>query len=490
MPWLKSIREQRWALLIALVYIVVNMVFTLRGFYYFNLIPVVVFIVFLALMRLDILYFVVVFLTPLSIPLIEFIPSSSIDFAIPTEPLLFGIMVLTIFKVARKPGFNRRIMNHPVTYAILFHLFWLLITSITSSMPMVSFKFLLARIWFLVTFYFLAIYIFRNPKNIATFIWCYTIPLIAVVIFSTTRLMGFGLFDKQAAHWVMNPFFRDHTSYGAILAMIFFALSGAIFRHGRNFVMRSLFIICLIIISGGLLLSYTRAAWLSVIAAFGVLTVTLLKVRLRYLILAGIVVLAYIGTQRVQLQHRLEKNRQDSSADLAEHVQSMSNITTDDSNLERLNRWSAAMRMWKERPILGWGPGTYMFEYAPFQLSKNITLISTNFGDRGNAHSEYIGPLAETGVVGSLSFILIAVMALITGFRVYQQLEDIRLKRLVLGLILGLITYLIHGMLNNFLDTDKASALFWGFIAVFVSMDIYYLKGDQRLDRVQGKETI
>jgi hypothetical protein len=27
-------------------------------------------------------------------------------------------------------------------------------------------------------------------------------------------------------------------------------------------------------------------------------------------------------------------------------------------------------------------------------------------------------------------------------------------------------------MLNNFLDTDKASALFWGFTAVFVSLDL------------------
>ena len=42
-----------------------------------------------------------------------------------------------------------RILNHPVTYAILFYLFWILVTSVTSSMPLVSFKFLLARIWFI-----------------------------------------------------------------------------------------------------------------------------------------------------------------------------------------------------------------------------------------------------------------------------------------------------------------------------------------------------
>ena len=27
---------------------------------------------------------------------------------------------------------------------------------------------------------------------------------------------------------------------------------------------------------------------------------------------------------------------------------------------------------------------------------------------------------------------------------------------------------------NNFLDTDKASALFWGYTAMLVSMDVYH----------------
>ena len=37
-----------------------------------------------------------------------------------------------------------------------------------------------------------------------------------------------------------------------------------------------------------------------------------------------------------------------------------------------------------------------------------------------------------------------------------------------LSLYLGLLTYFIHGVLNNYLDTDKASAPFWGFLAMLV----------------------
>jgi len=36
---------------------------------------------------------------------------------------------------------------------------------------------------------------------------------------------------------------------------------------------------------------------------------------------------------------------------------------------------------------------------------------------------------------------------------------------------MGLITYYLHGILNNFLDTDKASALFWGFSVIILILD-------------------
>jgi O-antigen ligase len=450
------------------------MVLTYKDLYFLNLLPIALFVVILALVHLDILYFIIIFLTPLSIPLIEYIHSSPIDFAIPTEPMLFGIMLIFIYKMVREKNFDPRIINHPVTYAIIFYLFWLFMTSITSSMPLVSFKFLLARIWFLITFYFLAITIFRKTTNISKFVWCYALSMICVVIYSINRHLGYGLFNKQAAHIVMIPFFRDHTSYGAILAMLFFALGGVIFRHGTNIVLRLFYWGGLFVVILGLILSYARAAWISVIVAFGIMIITLLKIRFRYLMLAAIIVIVYFFGQRIEITHKLERNKQESSAKISEHIKSISNIKSDDSNMERLNRWSAALRMFKERPVFGWGPGTYMFKYAPFQLSKNKTLISTDFGDLGNAHSEYIGPLAEAGVFGSLSFVLVVIVSLFTGFKVYRRLEDKRLKQLILGFILGLMTYLIHGTLNNFLDTDKASALFWGFIAVFVSLDIYH----------------
>ncbi|MCL4857353.1 MAG: O-antigen ligase family protein, partial [Flavobacteriales bacterium] len=164
------------------------------------------------------------------------------------------------------------------------------------------------------------------------------------------------------------------------------------------------------------------------------------------------------------------------SAKLTEHVQSISNVSSDASNKERINRWNSAFRMFQERPFFGWGPGTYVFQYAPFQSSKDKTIISTNVGNNGNAHSEYIGPLAESGLFGTLSVLFLFGMVFYKGSNLYHELPKGKIKTVVLCTLLGLFTYVVHGFLNNYLDTDKLSVPFWGFIALIVAIDVYHKK--------------
>jgi len=175
-----------------------------------------------------------------------------------------------------------------------------------------------------------------------------------------------------------------------------------------------------------------------------------------------------------EILDKLEKNKQDASANIIEHIQSISNISSDASNLERINRWQAALRMFSERPLLGWGPGTYQFEYGPFQRSKEKTDISTNLGDRGNAHSEYIGPLSESGIFGLLSVLFILITVVYTGLNVYKKAPSRQTRLIALSTTLALITYFVHGTMNNFLDTAKASVPFWGFVAIIVALDLFY----------------
>ncbi len=460
--------------LISISFILLNIWFVVKkDMMVVNALPFVLAIVLVVIFSFDKIIYLIVFFTPLSIPLRQIMPGLGFDMYLPTEPLLFGLLILFLFKILHERNFDRKILLHPVSLAIYLNLFWILLTTLTSTMPVVSIKFLLSRIWFIVGLYLLTAKLFSNGKNLEKYVWLYVISLGVVVLYSTFRHLGYGLWNKQAAHFVVNPFYNDHTSYGAVLAMylpflVMFSFN-AFFK--RKLKLISLGVLGIIFL--GFILSYSRAAWLSIIVALGVWGIIKLKIRFKPILITIVSVITLFLLFQTQIVMKLEQNSEQSSANFMKHISSMSNITTDASNLERINRWSCAIRMFADKPIFGYGPGTYMFKYAPYQLKSDRTIISTNAGDRGNAHSEYLGPLAESGVLGLLSFLLIIGVVIYTAVNTYTRLKDARLKSFVLAALISLITYYIHGFLNNFLDTDKLSVPFWGFTAMIVAIDIY-----------------
>ncbi len=463
--------ERRFNVLIlypsAGLFILVNAILLSRGNYYFLLFPLVPAILYSALFSPGRLFMAVVFLAPLSVELSRFAGELPFDISLPTEPLILVFLLVMLSGKLLNGSLNRKLLYHPLTLAVIFYLVWLVITTVTSTMPVVSLKFLLVRLGYVLMFYFLAVEIFRRRENIHGFLWCYIIGLSLVIIYTMYNHAGYGFLSQRAAHWVVRPFYNDHTAYGAALAMFIPVLLFApLKRKWHTAVLVLVFIVALVF-------SYSRAAWLSVGAAFLIWLVITLRIRFATLVTFTIIAGGLVFMLRDDIVREMEKNRQDSSANFREHIRSMTNITSDASNLERINRWKAALAMYRERPVLGWGPGTYMFNYAPFQFSYDRTIISTNFADGGDTHSEYLGPLSETGLPGMLSFILVAAIALYTGFRLLIRLERRKDRLLVKGILLGLVTYLVHGTLNNFLHSDKAAIPFWGFLAVLAAMDLY-----------------
>ena len=463
----------KWIYGICAIFIVLNCIFIVNEFFWFSLIPVFLLIVLLFIFSLDFLLLLIVFLTPLSVNLSNF--ELNIGVNLPTEPMLFGVMVLFIIRMIYEGRFDKRITRHPVSIAIIAYLIWILVTSLTSSLPIVSIKFLIAKLWFILPFYFMGTQLFKQYRNIRRFIWMYLISFMIVIIYTVYTHSAFG-FDEQTAHWVMTPFYNDHTVYGALLAMFIPFTLGFSFDNKLSKIQRifSFFLFALYLIA--IVLSYSRAAWISLAVAFIVFLIIKLKINYRFVIAGIILLVGFYFLYRFEIFMKLEKNRQDSSKSYIEHIQSISNISSDASNLERINRWQCAFRMFNERPIFGWGPGTYQFKYAPFQHSQEKTTISTNAGDRGNAHSEYIGPFAESGVFGLLTVFAIVILVSYTAVKLYKRTDSKDVKFLVLMAFISLFTYFVHGLLNNFLDTDKASVPFWGLIGLIVALDVYHGK--------------
>ncbi len=463
----------RWFYGILISFIAISCVFLANEFFWIALLPVLLGVVFLAMFAMDVLLMIIVFCTPLAINLEG--KDFGIALSLPTEPLMAGVMLLFLIKIAFEGGFDRRVLYHPVSIAIILYLAWMFLTCLTSTMVVVSLKHFVAKLWFICPFYFLGTQMFRDFKNVRKFIWLYIVPLLIVIIYTIINHQQHGWTEKSA-HWVMYPFYNDHTAYAVVIAMFLPITIGFSFDKDAKPFTRFFSVITSLIFVLAIVLSYTRAAWVSLSVALILFLIYYFRVRFSIVFLGLVTALILFFTFQTQIMIKLEHNRAQSATDFNKHLQSISNISTDASNLERINRWHSAMRMFREKPMFGWGPGTYQFKYAPFQQSKEKTIISTNAGDRGNAHSEYIGPLAESGVLGLVTFALVLIAVVYRFTILYSNSMDREIRLLTLSIFLGLVTYLVHGALNNFLDTDKASVPFWGFIGILVAMDVYHAK--------------
>jgi putative inorganic carbon (HCO3(-)) transporter len=472
----------KWVYLISALFIAFNCYLITKELYWAVAIPLFALVAILFVFSLETVFFLAVFATPLSLTLNDLDLGFSVS--MPGEPLMFGLLIMFIIKLFYDQRIDPKLLRHPVSILILIHLAWMLITSVTSELPVVSFKYLLSRLWFVIPFYFMAIVLFQKEKFSKRFIWSYTITLMIVIIYTTIRHSQVG-FDEEIGHWVMDPFYNDHTAYGVITAMFLPVLIFFTFDTGQVKFSRIFAIVASSFVAIALYLSFSRAAWISLVFALGVLVIAILKIKFRWVFIISASLIGLFFAFQQQILDKLEKNKQDSSANFIEHVQSISNISSDASNLERINRWQAAIRLFETRPYMGWGPGTYQFVYAPYQLSKEKTIISTNAGDKGNAHSEYIGPLAEEGFPGTLIRIVLYSMVVFYGFKVYKEAAERRHRQLAMSLTLSMIAYFVHGIMNNFLDTDKASVPFWGFIAIIVCLDVYYPKRTSKQNKVE-----
>lgn len=475
---MQFIRTNSWLLLSGSLFIALSMYFLWKDQLYFFILPVVLLALYSAVFHTRLTFLLLFILTPLSVNIEEYV--NGFGLYIPTEPLLFGLMLLLLMQHIRSRVFPAFVWQNPIIWAVGFYLVWVFFTSITSSLPMVSFKFLLARLWFVIPILLYGPRVFSDVRNIRAFLWLFATGMTITMVYTVFTHAGYSFGEKES-HWVMSPFFKDHTIYGAMVAFLVPLLFGIYFSKKHPPLVTAVLWVLIVINFVALYFSYTRAAWLSIVAALFVWMLIHFKIRFSWI--AGVTFIAalFVFFSWTSIEQSLSKNKSEhTTEDFGKRLESAANVTTDASNLERINRWSCAIEMFRERPYTGFGPGTYAFEYARFQKPENLTIISTNFGDGGNAHSEYLGPLAEMGFMGLIAMLLIVSAIFYKGITLYISIpkESRELRALVLAMILSLVTYFVHGILNNYLDTDKAAVPIWAICACFIALEYQLKKED------------
>ena len=395
---------------------------------------------------------------------------------LPAEPLIAicGLGVLTALLR------NRKIHLPGLAWIAVAWIGWQVVTTFFSTMPLVSWKYWLVEAgqWGV---FFIGLLLW--PQLWPRLIQIFTYSLAGMAVYSLGH-HAFYQFQADQAVLAPMPFFADHTVYSAVLVMVLLGYclpqilnpkhgSSTGFRivalaapetsnfiprprdqtsNSTGFRMVALAVPALFFLA--LCSTFSRAAWGSLfVTAFTGLALYFPK-RWPWFLLVGLMAAGVGFVFRENISARL-------SADV--------------SSLERLNRYSCALRMAKDRPWTGFGPGTFQFQYLPYQRTAEMTRISVtepisrrwpgNYGRGGGAHSEYFQALAEKGRPGLICWILLMAGSMLLGIRRYRR--DGQLYWL--AITLSLLSFFLHGLVNNFLHDARVAALVWGQLAVLVS---------------------
>jgi O-antigen ligase len=403
---------------------------------------------------------------------------------IPSEPVMVILAIAFAIQLAFRRGVDTSFLRHPVSVSVLSYLVIMTLGILGSGMPVVSLKYTLVTITYVLIFYFMSSeFMRRRDGNILLLYLLYGTALLfvatrALYLHSTTG------FAHEVAGLVVHPYFIDHTIYSACLSLIFPGFVALAWKRralGLPRIAQLLAAGFAFILCAAIFFSFSRAAWISIGAAF-ILFITLqLKIKPKHVGIAVLLLASGIWFIRNPIIDRMKQNHYsstDRSSDLAEQTMSVGNISNDASNAERLNRWSCALRMFLDKPITGFGPGTYQFEYLGYQRADEMTRISVTtaynniYGRGGSAHSEYLLALSEMGIGGFIAFVCIVIFTVGAGMRAYYNAADEKSKILAAMALLGFFTYIVHANFNNFLNNNKPASFFWILIAIIVLMDV------------------
>lgn len=183
-------------------------------------------------------------------------------------------------------------------------------------------------------------------------------------------------------------------------------------------------------------------AWISFVAALGMLAWRRGPLRRPALVTAGAVMAAGLGFMTLRGEW---------------YLLTFSDVGTHD----RVWMWQAALGMIRDQPLLGHGVNTFMANYLDYWVGGDST--------PRYAHNCYLQVAAETGLIGLAAFIALlgaAVHRMWLGLRVPRDAE----RPLLLGLAAGLIAFLIQAGYDTNFYAMRQVALFWILMGLAVGL--------------------
>lgn len=433
-------------------------------------IPAFILLVFLTLVDFRKVFYLLLICIPLSS---EVHLPNGFGTDLPTEPLMVGIMLIYLLYLLRHGRtLGADFFRHPLTLLLLLHLGWIACTTLTSASFFISFKYLLAKTWYIITFYFMAGLLLKTEEDFKRLFWLVLLPLLFTVVIIVGRHATFG-FSFADVNKILTPFQRNHVNYAATLSLFFPFVVFALFWN-KIFSRRWWFLAgAAAFLLFAIYTTYTRAAFVALFMAAGAYFIIHLRL-VRYVLFAGLIA-AVMGTSYLALNNRyleLAPNFDTTVThyqfdNLIEATYKMEDIST----MERVYRWVAGFQMSNEKPWLGYGPGNFTTFYRSYTITSFQTYVSNN-PDNSGVHSYFLMTLIEQGIIGLLLFILLTFAFLVYGEKIYHDTQSQMRKWLIMTLLLCMVVIDAFLLINDLVETDKVGSFFFMCMAILVNMDL------------------
>jgi len=415
------------------------------------------------------LYYVFFFLLPFSIE-IELPGGFGTD--IPSEPIMIILMGLSLILLIQKASLvDKRIFTHPITLIIALHISWIAITSIFSTNSFISVKYLMAKLWYVVPFYFLPLLIFKDEKDIRPIFKMLSLGLFIAISFVMLQHASLG-FTFDSINKAVRPIFRNHVNYAIMLLAFLPFLSYLLVSSKKKGILKYLLLVYLLV---AIYLTFTRAAQAASVMAIGVYFVIrwrLMKYAVGAALIALVASVLFLTTENKYLDFapNFEKTIEHKNFDnLVEATAKMEDIST----VERFYRWVAGFYMVDKKPLLGHGPSTFYTQYKAYTVTSYKTYVSDN-PEKSGIHNNYLMVAVEQGIPGLIIILMLALLPLIVAEQIYHKMKKSKDRTLLVSAAICYALINIVILINDLLEADKIGPFYFlsASIIVLFSLNI------------------
>ncbi|RKY30167.1 MAG: hypothetical protein DRP74_07545 [Candidatus Omnitrophota bacterium] len=135
-------------------------------------------------------------------------------------------------------------------------------------------------------------------------------------------------------------------------------------------------------------------------------------------------------------------------------------------NPNRIGDFRNALNMISHNPFLGVGVNTYCLNIEKYFINDGSIFV----GKAGYAHNIYLHMAAEIGIFGVLAFCWLIFRLFKFGLKKYKTQRNLFIKMYILGVLGGILSFLINGLTETVLYYPKVAVLFWFEIGVLFGL--------------------